>query len=220
MVRKAQLDEIEIDLSPEEDKRLLDDAAEEEKQNAGGDGSEKEEENEDEGESRFSFLGEKTGLAIFCILGCLLIIGVVWGTWYFVKKDKQPPPPATNNITDVQTQEQTKTIPSGTEVLPTSNMVFQGFAVPLPEGARFRLLEFSFTVEVVIIEGKGVQKGDITSDPGVRRQIIHAIQSRGRDLLPAKSSRSLVKDDLLSLMTQIFGENVVKNVYITEFTFI
>jgi len=218
MVRKAQLDEIDLDFSPEDDEQLLGEAdEEEEKQKLPDDEDGEGNEDEDEGESRFSFLGEKTGLAIFCILGCLLIIGVVWGTWYFVKKDKQPPLAA--DITDTQMQEQKETIsPASPKILPTHHMIFKGFVIPLPEGAKFRFLEVSFDVEVVVIEGKGVR--DVSNDPGVRRQIINAIQSRGLDFLRAGNSRALVKNDLLSLMTQIFGENMVQNVYIIEFTFI
>jgi len=225
MARKAKLDEIDLDFPPEDDEQLLGEADEEKKQKVAGD--EDYEGTEDEGESHSSFLGGKTGLAIFCILGCLLIVGVVWGTWYLVEKDKQSPPPLAVNTTDTQTQEQKEIISSPSisastfpEVLPPRHMVFQGFMIPLPEGAKFRLLGISFAVEVVIVEGKGVQKGDISNDPGVRRQIINAIQSRGLGLLQAKNSRALVKSDLLNLMTQIFGENVVKNVYITEYTFI
>ena len=222
MVRKARLDEIDLDFPPEEDEQLQGgtDEDEEEKQRIAGDEDYEEDESENGGESRFSFLGEKTRLAIFCILGCLLIAGVVWGTWYFVGTSKQPSPFATS-VADSQTQEQKETIPfPSPNILLSHHIFFHDFVVPLPEGAKFLFLEVSFAVEVAVIDGKEVQKGNISDDPGVRRQIINAIQSRGRDLLPAKNSRALVKNDLLNLMTQILGENVVKNVYITEFTFI
>jgi len=218
MVRKAHLDEIDFDLPPEDDEQPPGGDDEEGKRKA-SDGGDDQEDGEQE-ESRFAFLGEKTRLVIFCILGCLLIVGAVWGTWYFVKKGKQQPSSA-ENMANVKTQEQKETIsPASPEIIPTNQVLFQGFMIPLPEEAKFRLLEVSFAVELVVVEGKGVQKGDISNDPGVRRQIINAIQSHGRDLMPTKNSRALVKNDLLNLMTQIYGENVVKNVYVTNFTFI
>jgi flagellar basal body-associated protein FliL len=221
MVRKAQLDEIDFDLPPEEDEQRPDKTGEEEKQEAADPGSEELEEgySEEEAGGRFSFLGEKARLIIFCALGCLLIAGVVWGTWYFVKKGKQTPSLAANTA-DVQPQEREEVMPSAlSEALPSRQMVFQDFMIPIADGPRYRILKINFVVEVVVWEN-AVQKNDMSYDPGVRRQIVNAIQSQGRDLLTAKNSRELVKNDLLSLMTQILGENTVKNVYITDFTFI
>ena len=213
MVRKAKLDEIELDLPSEEDEQISEEADGKEKRTTVGDEDNEESSGEEGRESHFSFLGERTGLTIFCILGCLLIIGVVWGTWHLVKKGKQPSSTAMEDIMDVKTQEQPL------KILPTRQITFQDFMISLPEEAKYRLLEVSFTVEVVE-DAEGVRKGDMGNDPGVRRQIVNAIQMRGRDLLLEKNSRALIKNDLLNLMIQILGENVVKNVYVTEFVFI
>ncbi|MDR2861907.1 MAG: flagellar basal body-associated FliL family protein [Syntrophobacterales bacterium] len=216
MVRKAQLDEIDLELPPEDDEQLPDEGDKKSKREAPDDDDDENDE-EDEGESPFSFLGEKTGLTIFCILGCLLIISVAWGTWYFVKKGKQTPPSVAQTA-DIQMQEQEETdIVPVSEGLAIRHMAFQDFTIPLQEGNKYRLLEISFTVEIV--ENQRV-RDDMINDPGVRRQIVNAVQSRGRDLFTAKNSRTMVKNDLLTLMTQILGENVVKNVYITDFKFI
>jgi len=210
-------DEIDFDLSPK-DEDPFDEGDGERKQEAADDDDHEEDYGGAETEGRFSSLGEKVKLVIFCVLGCLLIIGIVWGSWYFVKKSKQAPPLVADMQTQEQEQEQEETPPVG-EALLTRHITFQDFMIPLSDGAGYRILKIDFTVEIVAGINEA-HKSDMGYDPGVRRQIVNAIQMHGRDLLTAKNSRELVKNDLLSLMMQILGENVVKNVYITSFTFI
>lgn len=49
---------------------------------------------------------------------------------------------------------------------------------------------------------------------------MNAIQLRGNELLSSVKNRDLLKKDLVGLMNQILGEGAVKNIYLTDFTFI
>ena len=190
MVRKAELDKMDLPLDKEEAPipESLDESpvAEEKKR-------------------WFSFRGRYFKLGLFGVVGCLLIAGIVLAIW--------------NAVGFFQTKHSSlareKAAAQALTAAPP-RLVFQDFLIPLPDGDGYRILMINFVVEL----GKNKKQADLNANAGIRRQVINAIQLRGNELLSSVKNRDLLKKDLVGLLNQILGEGAVTNVYLTDFTFI
>jgi flagellar basal body-associated protein FliL len=154
----------------------------------------------------FSSRGRRFKLGLFGVVGCLLISAIGFGIWSAVGffQAKQT----------ALAREKIAAKQALATVAP--RLVFQDFLIPLPEGSGYRILMINFVAEL----GKNRKQADLNSNAGIRRQVVNAIQLRGPELLSVGGNRDLLKKDLLGLMNEILGEGAVKNVYLTDFTFI
>lgn len=192
MVRKAELDKMDLALESEE--VPIPEAVEEAPVV------------EVEKKSWFSSRGRRFKLGLFGVIGCLLISGIAFGIWGVVGiyKEKQT------------TLAREKAAAAQALASAAPRLVFQDFLIPLPEGSGYRILMVNFVAEL----SKNRKQADLNGNAGIRRQVINAIQLRGNELLSSGNSRDILKKDLTVLMNQILGEGVVTNVYLVDYTFI
>ncbi|MDX9746212.1 MAG: flagellar basal body-associated FliL family protein [Syntrophales bacterium] len=187
---KAELDK--MDLPPDGEEAPPPDAAEEAPVAGGGAGGTAPR------AGRFKF-------ALFALVGVLLLSGIGLGIWEVVGLYM-------GNKTAVRE----KAAPAQTLAASSPKLVFRDFLIPLPEGSGDRILMISFVAEL----NRNRKQADLNDNPGIRRQIIRAIQLRGDELLSSGAARELLKEDLAALMNQILGEGAVKNVYLADYAFI
>lgn len=192
MVRKAELDKMDLPLDVEE--APIPEAPEEAPVVEG------------EKKNWFSSRGRRFKLGLFGVIGCLLISGVVFGIWSAVGvyKEKQA------------ALARQKAAAAQALASASPRLVFQDFLIPLPEGSGYRILMINFVAEL----SKNKKQADLNTNAGIRRQVMNAIQLRGNELLSAAINRDLLKKDLTVLMNQILGEGAVTNVYLIDYTFI
>jgi flagellar basal body-associated protein FliL len=149
--------------------------------------------------------GRSFKLALFGVVGCLLISGIALGIWSTVGFFQAKKTALAREKAAAQAL-----------VTAAPRLVFRDFLIPLPEGNGYRILQINFVAEL----GKNRKQADLNANAGIRRQVMNAIQLRGNELLVSAKNRDLLKKDLVGLMNQILGEGAVTNVYLTDFTFI
>ena len=192
MVRKAELDKMDLPLETEE--ALIPEAPEEAPVA------------EVEKKSWLSARGRHFKLGLFGVIGCLLISGVAFGIWSAVGicKEKKA------------TLAREKAAVAQALASASPRLVFKDFLIPLPEGSGYRILMINFVAEL----SKNKKQADLNTNAGIRRQVMNAIQLRGNELLSAGNNRDLLKQDLTVLMNQILGEGAVTKVYLVDYTLI
>ncbi|MBN1547898.1 MAG: flagellar basal body-associated FliL family protein [Syntrophaceae bacterium] len=155
----------------------------------------------------FASRGRRFKLGLFGVIGCLLVSGIglaIWGAVGLYQDRKA-----------ALTREKA----AASQALATaeaSRLVFKDFLIPLPEGNGSRVLMINFIAEM----GKKRKQINLNGNAGVRRQVMKAIQLRGNDLLDSIQNREVLKKDLINLMNQILGEGTVKDIYLTDFALI
>jgi flagellar protein FliL len=190
MVRKAELDRMDLPLDQEEvtiPESMEESPVVEEKK------------------GWFSFRGRNFKLVLLGVVGCLLISGIALGIWSAVGFSQAKHAALSREKAAAQAL---------TAAMP--HLVFQDFLIPLPDGNGYRILMINFVAEL----GKNKKQADLNANAGIRRQVMNAIQLRGNELLSAAKNRDLLKKDLIGLMNQILGEGAVTNVYLTDFILI